>query len=135
MRYRMYLRAALALSSCAVGWGRFTLAQRKREQEALDTAEMTALTTCVQLYLDSGEAVEALQATLIKTVCWDDWSEMHMWKAVGGLCDDFATTVEERRDLHLLALARGAYTIAGFDDDVYRQVEAAAPSSWQVASL
>ena len=111
------------------------MAQRKREQEALDTAEMTALTTCVQLYLDSGEAVEALQATLIKTVCWDDWSEMHMWKAVGGLCDDFATTVEERRDLHLLALASGAYTIAGFDDDVYRQVEAAARSSWQVASL
>ncbi len=68
------------------------MAQRKRESEALDTAEMTALTTCVQVYLDSGEPVEALEATLIKTICWDDWSEMHMWKAVGGLCDDFATT-------------------------------------------
>ena len=61
----------------------YTLAQRKREGQPLDTDEMTALTTCVQVYLDSGEPVEALQATLIKTVCWDDWSEMHMWKAVG----------------------------------------------------
>ena len=61
----------------------YTLAQRKREGQPLDTDEMTALTTCVQVYLDSGEPVEALQATLIKTVCWDDWSEMHVWKAVG----------------------------------------------------
>ena len=96
---------------------------------------MTALTTCVQVYLDSGEPVEALQASLIKTICWDDWSEMHMWKAVGGLCDDFATTVENRRNLHLLALARGAYTIAGFDDDVFSQVDAVAPSDWHIASL
>ena len=29
-----------------------------------------------------------------------------------------------RRHLHLHALARGAYTIAGFDDDVFSQIEA-----------
>ena len=67
----------------------YTLAQRKREGQPLDTEEMTALTTCVQVYLDSGEPVEALQATLIKTVCWDDWSEMHMWKAVGAAPNPF----------------------------------------------
>jgi hypothetical protein len=112
----------------------FTLAQRKREGEALDTAEMTDLTSCVQIYLDSGEPVEALEAALIKTICWDDWSEMHMWKAVGGLCDDYASTVEDRRHLHLLALARGAYTIAGFDDDVFSQFQSAAPDSWRMAA-
>ena len=70
----------------------YTLAQRKREGQPLDTDEMTALTTCVQVYLDSGEPVEALQATLIKTVCWDDWSEMHMWKAVGAPPNPFPAT-------------------------------------------
>jgi len=40
----------------------------------------------------------------------------------GGLCDDYASTIADRRHLHLLALARGAYTIAGFDDDVFSQV-------------
>ena len=60
----------------------YTLAQRKREGESLDVDEMTALTTCAQVYLNSGEPVELLEATLIKCVCWDDWSEMHMWKAV-----------------------------------------------------
>ena len=41
----------------------YTLAQRKREGESLDVDEMTAITTCAQLYLDSGEPVELLEAT------------------------------------------------------------------------
>ena len=55
-----------------------------------------------------------------------------MWKAVGALCDDYGSTVDSRKDLHLLALARGVYTIAGFDDDVWAQFEEAAPESWQI---
>ena len=46
----------------------------------------------------------------------------------GGLCDDYASTIEDRRHLHLLALARGAYTIAGFDDDVFSQVRRSSSS-------
>lgn len=52
----------------------------------------------------------------------------------GGLCDDYESTVDSRKDLHLLALARGVYTIAGFDDDVWSQFEEAAPESWQMTA-
>ena len=59
---------------------------------------------CVLVYLEAGRPVAPLEASLIKTVCWDDWSEMHMWKAVGGLCDDYASTDPANRDLHMLGL-------------------------------
>ena len=75
---------------------------------------MTALTTCVQVYLDSGEPVEALQATLIKTVCWDDWSEMHMWKAVGAAPNPFppqplTTTMNFLSALNFFSVVRNVW--------------------------
>ena len=51
-------------------------------------------------------------------------AERTCFSQVGGLCDDYASTDPANRDLHMLALARGAYTIAGFDDDVFAQVGA-----------
>ena len=76
-----------------------------------------------QAYADAGYEPGALFQRLGELVCRDDYSEMHAFKHLQAAREEYETTREPYRNVHLVSAAKMAWCTYGFDQNVYRQAQ------------
>ena len=74
-----------------------------------------------QAYADAGHDPGALFQRLGELVCRDDSSEMHAFKHLQAVREEYEHTREPCRRAHLVSAAKMAWCTWGFDQEVYRE--------------